>query len=294
MPTPIEIRNMTDADLQPIRVLLAESDPTESDRLKANVDRVFQSGIKIVKTYDQLVGSVTIERPHVVILGKIDRSSYSEIAHACHQILPDLPIVLLSSQGIIIDSFRQLVKTCGLTEVITRDSMDLDRLLQTIATTVRSQSQTQRLGTPTAQPSRQHLVTEPLGKPLTATIPPPPSALGQRAIAGHIMLAALAEIVKVSNNYFGPLAQGNYWRKAHTRIVNEFPFVANWSADHFSKIDCTESVLDRELTAEDIQSLRIWVGLFIEECERIIIDYRSILQNSDLSPPAQDLLTTTS
>jgi hypothetical protein len=292
MPTTIEITNMTDTDLPLIKILLAESEPLEVERIEANIDLAFHSGMKIVKTYDQLVGSVAIERPQLVLLGKIDRSSYSEIAKACHQIQPHLPIVLLSSQGIIIDSFRQLVKTCGLTDVITRDSNDLNQLLQKVAQTVSLQAATKPLGKPTAQPNRQHLVSEPLGKPTTIpTLSPPlPSASAQQTIAGRTMLAALEEIVNVSNNYFGPLAQGNYWRKAHARIVDEFPFVAHWSADHFSKIDCSDNILEQELTAEDIQSLRVWVGVFIEECERIIIDYRSILKSSNLSSPAQKLL----
>ena len=105
------------------------------------------------------------------------------------------------------------------------------------------------------------------------------------------MLAGLEEIVTISNNYFGPLAQGNYWRKTHARLVDEFPLIANWSADHFSKIDCQANILERELTDEDIQSLRVWVVMFIEECERIIVDYRTILDNSDLSPLAKNLLS---
>ena len=104
------------------------------------------------------------------------------------------------------------------------------------------------------------------------------------------MLSWLEEIIVISNNYFGPLAQGNYWRKSRARIVDEFPFVSNWSVDHFSKISCDETMLDRDLTDEDIQSLQVWTRMFIEECERIITDYRSILNNSNLSVLAKDLL----
>ena len=49
-------------------------------------------------------------------------------------------------------------------------------------------------------------------------------------------------------------------------------------------------MLVQEITAEDIQSLRVWVRLFTEECERIILDYRSILNQANLSPLATDLL----
>jgi hypothetical protein len=108
---------------------------------------------------------------------------------------------------------------------------------------------------------------------------------------GRVMLAVLEEIVAASNNYFGPLAQGNYWRKAHTQLVDQFPFLQNWSSDHFSMITCDQSILDLELTATDIQSIRQWVCFLIRECERIIVDFRKILENSSFSPTTQILLT---
>jgi hypothetical protein len=292
MHTSIELKNMTDIDLQPLQILLAESNPAEIDRIMANIDREFQVGIKIAKNYQQLLERTTLERPQLVVLGKIDNANYSEIAQACHKIQHKLPIVLLSSQGIIIDSFRQLVKTCGLTDVITRDSDSLNQLCAKIVKSNRDRQANLPLGKPPALPNRQHFTSQPLGTPTAQNISE--RATSQPQIQPHIlgrdMLAALEEIVTVSNNYFGPLAQGNYWRKSHDRIVGEFPAIQNWSADHFSKLSCNESMLVQELTAEDIQSLRVWVRLFIEECERIIIDYRSILDTAGLSPLATDLL----
>jgi CheY-like chemotaxis protein len=263
--TSIEIKNMTDADLSPIQILLAESDPVEVDRIKSNIEREFSCEMKIAKSYDELLSQIAQEQPQLVILGRIDRSNYLDICKECHKIQAGVQIVLLSTQGIISDSFRQLAKTCGLTDVITKDPTKLNQLLRQLD-----------------RPTRQQSTKEPL-KPIDRSLQEP-------KIPGKMMLIGLEEIVTISNNYFGPLAQGNYWRKAHARIVDEFPFVANWSADHFGKIGCNDSILDRELTAEDIQSLRIWVQMFIEECERIIVDFRSILNNSDLSPPAKDLL----
>jgi hypothetical protein len=281
----IELKNMTDIDLQPLQILVAESDPVEIERIMATIDREFHAGIKVAKNYQQLLERINLERPRLVVLRKIDNANYSEIAQSCHKIQPNLPIYLLSSQGIIIDSFRQLVKTCGLTDVITRDADSLNQLLVKIAASARTGNST------IAQPNRQHLTSEPLGAP-TQTTPKESTdrALIQPKIFGRDLLAALEEIVVVSNNYFGPLAQGNYWRKAHDRISDEFPAIQNWSADHFSKLSCNESMLGQEITVEDIQSLRVWVRLFIEECERIILDYRSILNQANLSPLATDLL----
>ena len=286
MPTSIEVKNLTDIDLHPIQILLVESDPVEIDRIVANIDREFQAGITIARDYGELLASINRSRPQLVLLGKIDKTSYSEIAQDCHAIRRNLAIVLLSSQGLIIDSFRQLVRTCGLTDVITRDASSLNYLLESVTKSYRQQLANQPLGKPTAQLTRQQLTTKPLGQ-LAATHPP-----AQLTRSGQNMLAALDEIVAVSNNYFGPLAQGNYWRKAHARIVDEFPSIENWSADHFSKLSCHENILAQELTPEDLQSLRVWVRLFIEECERIIIDYRSLLNTADLSPLAKDLFTT--
>ncbi|WP_373543947.1 hypothetical protein [Chamaesiphon sp.] len=293
MLTSTEIKNMLDAELPTIRVLLAESDPLEIDRIRSTINREFQVGMKVAKSYHELLASIERERPQLVILGKIDRSSYSEIAQECHKIQTSLPIVLLSSQGIIIDSFRQLVKTCGLTDVIGKNG-SLNQLLQKLAETISEHSDLQPLGK-TDLPTRQNLTSEPLGKPtgsVAQLIRQPAAKLLGQPISGKMMLAGLEEIVTISNNYFGPLAQGNYWRKTHARIVDEFPFIANWSADHFSKIDCQANILERELTDEDIQSLQVWVMMFVEECERIVVDYRTTLKNSNLSPSAKNLLAT--
>ncbi|WP_310487757.1 hypothetical protein, partial [Chamaesiphon sp. VAR_69_metabat_338] len=80
MPTSIEAEQPIDGDLPLIKILLAESDRLEIDRLKAKLDREFPTGIFIVKTYPQLLESVARERPQIVILGNIGSSNYSEIA----------------------------------------------------------------------------------------------------------------------------------------------------------------------------------------------------------------------
>ncbi|AFY95987.1 hypothetical protein [Chamaesiphon minutus] len=289
MHTSIQVENMTDATLPIMKILLAESDTAEVARIKSTIDPEFQGGIQIVKTYYQLVESVVREEYQLVILGKIDNSNYSEISNKCHQARKSLPIVLLSSQGKIIDSFRQLVKTCGLADVISRDSGTLNQLISEL-NAIHQRSSNKLLGTPTYT-DPEHLPSEPrrTGKLTNQAA----EALPKPKISGQMVLAALEEIVTLSNNYFGPLAQGNYWRKAHARCVEESLFIQNWSADHFSKLSCHEKILEQELTAENIRSLRLWVQFFIEECERIIVDFRSILNNSALSPIATYLLTKT-
>ena len=257
MPTRTEVNNIIDAELPPIQVVLAESNPFEVDRIRLNVGREFQAGIRVARSYDDLIAQITEELPQLVLLGRIDRFNYFDICKDCHEIREELPIFLISREEAISDSFLKLAKTRGLTDIIDPDPVKLNLLFQT------------------------------LGKPIYL---PQISESSLVPIVGQTMLTWLEEIIVISNNYFGPLAQGNYWRKSRARIIDEFPFVSNWSVDHFSKISCDESMLDRDLTDEDIQSLQVWICLFIEECERIIIDYRSVLNNSGLSLLAKALL----
>jgi hypothetical protein len=293
MHTSIEPKDMTDAALPLIRILLAESDPLEVDRIVATIDPAFQAEVKVAKTYEQLVERIAIEKPQLVFLGKIGNSNYQDICKECRKTQADLPIVLISQLKNVTDAFLRLVVTCGLTDVISHDPVKLNQIVRKIS---------KHPGTISPQPDDlvaidagdlQNLPT--ILHNLTdkqSPNEPLPSASKDREtrISCRVMLTALEEIISVSNNYFGPLAQGNYWRKAHDQIVDEFPFITEWSADHFSKITCQENILERGLTAENIDSLRIWVNLFVKECERIIVDFRAILINSDLSPLAKDLL----
>lgn len=258
MPTRTEVNNIIDAEPPSIQVVLAESNPFEVDRIRLNVGREFQAGIRVARSYDDLIAQITEELPQLILLGRIDRFNYFDICKDCHKIREELPIFLISREEAISDSFLKLAKTRGLTDIIDPDPVKLNLLFQ-------------KIGKPVYLPQ----ISE-----LSLDLP----------IAGKMMLSWLEEIIVISNNYFGPLAQGNYWRKSRARIIDEFPFVSNWSVDHFSKISCDESMLDRDLTDEDIQSLQVWTCMFIEECERIIIDYRSVLNNSGLSLLAKALL----
>jgi hypothetical protein len=267
----IEIKNFTIPKLPEIQILLAESDKLEIARIKLRMsleiaqiklsmnDRI-QVVMKIVNSCDELLRSIARKRPQLVFLGNIDVADYFSVCRECHKIQDKLPILLLSNQEITNNSFRQVIQSYGLTDIISsNDFSRLNQILQSLDLYQESNNETHQ-------------------------------QISNTVIKGKTMLTAIEEIVAISNNYFGSLAQGNYWRKSHAHIAEEFPFIQNWSSDHFSKISCNDNTLEQELTEADIQSMRIWVKAFIEECERIIIDFRIILNNSPLSPLAKDLL----
>ena len=119
--------------VQPIQILLAESDPTEISRFRARINQEFQEGVQFAKNYDELLERITEQQPQLVFLGRIDKTNYRDLSKGCRTIQPDLSIVLLSEQKTISESFRELLKTCGLTDVVSQDPETLNQLLQTFS-----------------------------------------------------------------------------------------------------------------------------------------------------------------
>ena len=265
----IKLNDITNTDLPPIQVLLAESDCIEVARIRSNIDREFQSGVQVASNYDDLLAQIATAQPQLLLLGTIDRSNYFQICQECHKIQHTLEIVMISRQKVIDDCFRPLAQGWGAIDIISNDPIALNKLFQKLDRVA---------------------LDRPITDPPIDEVQPDATPAPKLPVTGQTILLGLEEIATIGNNFFGPLAQGNYWRKSHAQIVDEFPFILNWSADHFGKLGCNPTILEQELTDANIQSLRIWVHLFIEECERIITDFGGILNNSDLSPIAKDLL----
>jgi CheY-like chemotaxis protein len=253
-------RTINNTEPSSIRILLADSDSTKIEQVIAHVEQQFQPIVRVCQSYNDLLPMLRAECPEVLLLGMFDTLNSFAVCRKCHQTWEHLPIVMLTRQTSGDDYFHQFRRTAismGATDVVSNDLLHLDRLLQ---------------GLPPQLPT----VTNPAGIDTVITV--------------QTMSLALKEITSIGNNYFGPLAQGNYWRKAHDRIRDQFPALQNWSADHFGIIGCNEIILQTQFTAEDLQGLQSWVGGYLSECERIIVDFGGILKNSNLSPAALLLL----
>jgi len=92
---------------------------------------------------------------------------------------------------------RFTIETCGLTDVINQDPTNLNQLFQALLARPIDQQPTDRSLQPTIDTTSQ--------QPINSSRSEPP-------IDGQMVLAGLAEIIAISSNYFGALAQGNYWR----------------------------------------------------------------------------------
>lgn len=252
----IDDRYIKKNDPSSIRILLADADSTKVSQVIAFTEPHFQFSARLCKSYFDLMPMLNQELPDLLLLGVLDRFNSLDTCLECHQRWADLPIILLSRQNSIDNYFRKLAISKGATDIVANDLLQLDRLLLELP--------------------RSSLPVATNNSPTHSSAPE--------------MLAALKEIAEIGNNYFGPLAQGNYWRKSHARTIGEYPSLQNWSVDHFGIINCEESLLTAPITADDLSSLQKWVGDYIRECERIILDFGDILGKSNLSSAARHLL----
>lgn len=232
-------------------VLLLEADSTEIAKIRSNIDNEFQSLIKTVNKYSELLEGIARQQIQLVLLGQFDKFNYFEIGKELYEIQSNLQVVMLCKQEFVTDSFRQALNNNGIIAIFVKDYERLNQILKT--------------------------VERPIDLP---------------SFTGEMVLAVFDEIASISNNYFGKLAQGNYWRKARDLVVDRYPSIQSFSADHFGKIGCDPDLLKRELTDSEIQGIRLWMQKFVEECERSHSNFKDILHNSNTSLSATYFLGT--
>lgn len=245
-------QNIETTESSVIRILLAESDQIKIEQVVFFLEQKFHPSIHFCKKYSDLLPMLKEELPELLLLGMFDSLNSLVICRKCHETWEQLPIIILSKQASINENDRRSAISMGATDVVPNDLLHLDQLLFGF--------------------HRQLMATT-------------------NTVTAQTILTATREITEVGNNFLGPLAQGNYWRKTHSAIVDEFPVLQSWSVSHFGIVSCNDGILQSQLTGKDLQGLRKWVHLYISECERIIVDFRDILRNSNLSPVATQLLS---
>jgi hypothetical protein len=227
-------------------IILVESELARVDNIRSNINVEFQASIETVKNFNELLINIQQDKPQLIILGKFDKFNYFEISERIHKIHANLPIVMLSRDLIILDSYRDALQDVGVTAVAKHDYKKLNQIL------------------------------DELEKPIVMYLDRP-------SFTGEMMLSILQEIMFISGKHLGLLFLGNHWRKTHQNVSVTSPCLKNWSVDSFGKVSCCESILAQELTDEDIQGLTLWLQQIVEEGERINADFREILNNSNTS-----------
>jgi DNA-binding NarL/FixJ family response regulator len=276
-----------------LRIVVADSDAMKVATVSAFVDGKTSANVRACMKYPELLPMLSEELPDVLFLGFFDSLNFFSICRMCRKNYPQLPIVLLSRQTEISDEMRRAAINQGATDIITTALDRLDTILQPDwlqAAAAQTISQTGQLPQPEpASPTISQPPTPSAKTSQTARVAAVTSAIG----TGKTILAAIQEIDAIGQQFFGPLAQGNYWRKTHTQLLPEYPDLQHWAADHFGVLSCTEPLQQTSLTVTDVQGLQKWVKLYIDECQRVIVDFGDIVKDSNLSPLAIQLLPNT-
>jgi hypothetical protein len=241
----------------PSRILLATSNLETVELFGSQAVNYRSISMAGVSTAEDLQDLLRQDPPDLLLLGTIENCYWFDLCYATRQTHENLPIVVIANHHPIEESFRRWAEVRGATDVVKSTPGELNRLFE----------RWPQLKTDREDHRDLHLTR-------------------------RVVRQAVNAIAEFSQFYFGPLAQGHYWRKTHARLQGEYPDLKYWSADHFGKIECHEVVLDYALTQTEILGLRLWVNLFIQECERVVVDFGKILAQSYLFPLTPMLLFT--
>lgn len=274
-----------------LQLVLAESSPMVFRPLldAMNKDRHFVT--TLCSSYDQLVQVLTQKLPDLLILGTLEELSCLEVYRKCRSQWQDLPVILLANQGDVHQYFRRWAKERGISDVVSSHPQNFHVFYAAVQTVVQKSGQHQQSLEKFEQESTEELTEGSIAKLEEIFAPLDVPEIRAELITGNEALSVINELTAYSMNYFGPLAIGNYWRKTHAHVVEEYSWLKYWTVSHNGKINyLPEEHRDEPLTIEQIYSLQAWIQAFLMECQRVIVDFSKLLQKKQLSPHMRKLI----
>jgi len=242
------------------KMLLAESYSDTATRIVSYLEEKKRWQIKVCNDFFVLMQMLTIETPDLLVLGTIKREDKFTVCATCHQRWEKLPIIMLSMQLVIDESLQQQAFNKGAIEILSSHPLCLTQTFEKI--------EKLRFGLSKGNINNTEAIT----------------------LTNGNILMAMREISEFSNVYLGPLARGNYWRKSHAQLIGQYPELQFWSCDNFGVINFLATNSESELSQKHLEGLQQWIICFINECQRVILDFREMLQNAELSAETKKLL----
>ncbi|CAN1210063.1 hypothetical protein TUMEXPCC7403_07700 [Tumidithrix helvetica PCC 7403] len=287
-----------------LRLILAESSESVSQPL---VDELRKDNhvISICKKSGELFQTLSNQKTDILMIGTLEDSSYLEVYRRCSEQLPGLRVILLSPQPAVNDFFRNWVIAKGIYDVL---SSHVDRLyilrevIQKIstgteptaelATLETSKNELENIPVSTNSPTELQVFAHKQPPSTPKPISPVAVPATSKTLSYEQVLSALNQITDCSMNYFGGMAIGNYWKKAQVATIAEYPWLQSWVVDYRGGIAYfSESIPQEQITSEQLKSLQLWVGLFLKECDRIIVDYTQMLSQMGVSEQVKQIIS---
>ena len=257
------------------QLVLAECNPLIMQPLLASIEEEGWSIVGQCSTAPEVIQTLEAKRVDMLLLGKLEEANCFAVFRECRDRWHNLPVILLSHQPVS-EFFRNWAIQRGVNDVVNADPKHFHILRKTIIQVL------------------DNIPPDAHSGPLSPPIVPPtplPSQVKQEQLTYGLVRDALSELTGLGTNYFGSLAIGNYWRKAHKKAIAEHPWLDRWSIDHFGQVTISEELQTNVLDSEQIQSVQVWVRFFLQECQRIIVDFPILLSKNKLSSCLQRLLS---
>ena len=232
-------------------------------------------------SYQQLTRVLTQQQPDFLLLSTLEDLNWLEACRRCLKQWPHLPIILLVEQPKISPAFRNWVVEQGIQDVLSSHRRNIADLRATLKPVLQP-PEPDATSEPNHQSPSQPIWTVP------AATPSPIPTSGPFMVEDAIMV--LNQISEYCMGYFGPLAIGNYWKKAYHREIEHYFSLQHWTVDHTGKIDYLLEPLG-QVTPEQLQALQAWVKSLLQECQRIIVDFPALFHRKRWSPKAMQLLS---
>ncbi|QCS48498.1 response regulator [Picosynechococcus sp. PCC 11901] len=226
----------------------------------------------VSETRQALLEECDRRHPQLLLLGTLPHTNSLDLFRQCRDFWQDLPVVLLAHQPLVNDYFRDWALKQGVRAVLSSYVQHLAQLQATV----------QDILFP---------LLEPVAATAKRTMPPTPIPVVTNPAKGTDIsraraIIALNQISEFSQKYFGNLAIGNYWRKAQQTLQSEHPLLDCWVVDHWGSFDPEQGAIaspEPHLSQAELQSLKVWVATFTQECERIVVDFAQLLRQYALS-----------
>lgn len=263
-----------------LRIVLAESNLLIRQSL---VDELKKKRYSVIEcaSCQEIDRAFSNKVPDLLLIGTIEDLSCFEVCRKYANEWQDLPIFLLSHQAKVAQSFKDLLISRGVYDVLSCSPENLHLIHEALCKVA------EKLSPVSAQEMSGRLDIEEVDdfstkeiKEFLEIVDLNPS---QNPSYTDVLLA-LNQITESSMDFFGGMVISNYWKKAHTAVSLEHPWLQSWTVAYRGEIEYSGKEIPQEqLTDRQFQAIKLWAQGFLKECDRIVVDYVNILGAKNIS-----------
>lgn len=254
------------------KLILAESQPIIFQPLLSQLKKIVP-WVSLCCSYEELIEKCSENQPNILILGTLPNVNCLEIYRKCRSHWHNLPIILLANQPVVNDYFKNWAMKQGVSNVVSSYPQEFVHLRAAIEEICQQRSKIDL--------DQDFFPLPPLAETTFLFM-----ELGEA-------IRALNSLSEYSQRYFGPLAIGNYWKKAHNQALEAHPWLQEWSVDYQGKITYLSALPlpSDSITTEQFKSLQTWTKEFLKECQRVVVDFPKMIKNKHISPEINQLIS---